>query len=535
MMPAETNTLEQPTISAPPLVGVEPSQQLEQVDGPTNGRRSGWRLWITDQIRRLGHVWESRRTPAVLVSLIVHTALFLLLAIWTVAGHSGSSDAFDFQVETGLINELQPVAELILASGDAPPPPAPVSEPKLEAPAPSEASQTAALAELLTVRETNPTTFDSKAKLNNLLKASAESSSAAFVAMGVDGRQPAQRKQVALARGGTLESEQAVEDALDWLAAHQLPNGAWSLLHDSGECNGRCGNPGSHERFDPAATGLSLLAFLGAGYTHQQGKHQKTVQRGVYFLLQIHEETPQGGSFLYQSERGMYNHGIAAFAICEAYQLSRDGDLKRPAEQAVEFIVNAQSYQGGWGYTPKKPGDLTLTGWQVMALKSAAAAGIEVPTSTLHRMSRFLDSQTNEEGVLYGYVTPTAISTTCTSIGMLLRLMLGLGHTDPRILEGATFLQQQGVSANDVYFNYYATLSLFHVGGGFWKEWNPRVREHLIASQARDGHERGSWYFDNPYGKEGGRLYTTAMAAMTLEVYYRFSPLYQQAETPFEL
>ncbi len=532
LLEASESTAPPTILEAAELVAAAESTHLGWLQRSTLGKAL---QWCVSRFSAFGAKRESGRTPAALVSLIVHLLLFLILAIWGISGQNGNSEAFDFQVQSGVEFDDRAVAEMTLASGDAPPPPAPTTEPLLEAPAPSESSETAKLSELLTVETMEKTATDTAAQINKLFSASGSSLSPAFVAMGVDGRQPAQRKQIALARGGTLESEQAVEDALDWLAAHQLPNGAWSLVHDGGECDGRCGNPGSHERFDPAATGLSLLAFLGAGYTHQAGKHQKTVHKGVYYLLQVLEETPQGGSFLYQSDRGMYNHGIAAFALCEAYQLSRDKDLKRPAEQAIEFIVNAQSYQGGWGYTPKKPGDLTISGWQAMALKSAFAAEIEVPTSTLRRMSQFLDTQADERGVMYGYGTPTAKSTTCTSIGMMLRMMLGTGHTDPRILEGSTYLLQLGPSNNDIYFNYYATLALFHVGGGFWKEWNPLIREHLIASQARDGHERGSWYFDNAYGKEGGRLYTTAMAAMTLEVYYRFSPLYQQAEAPFEL
>ncbi len=61
------------------------------------------------------------------------------------------------------------------------------------------------------------------------------------------------------------------------------------------------------------------------------------------------------------------------------------------------------------------------------------------------------------------------------------------------------------------------------------------MREFLIRSQSQSGHEAGSWYFEDTFAQEGGRLYTTAMSCMTLEVYYRFSPLYQQADKPFEL
>lgn len=462
----------------------------------------------------------------------MHTALFLLLTLWTMGLRSGDPPLFNFQFQAGVAVERPPAVEMVRLGDDAPAPPSPMPAEAFEPSAPAMGAER--LGALLQVPDPSPAQAESTANLQHLLSASGVRLQAAFAGTGVEGRRPRDRQQVAMARGGTIESERAVEDALDWLARHQLPNGAWSLEHAGGACNGRCANNGSHERFDPAATGLSLLAFLGAGYTHQEGKHRETVRRGVYHLLQILEETPQGGSFLYQSDRGMYNHGIAAFALCEAYQLSGDEDLKRPAEQVVEFILSAQSYQGGWGYLPMKPGDLTLSAWQVMALKSGFAAGMDIPPATLTKLDLFLDSQTDAVGVTYGYRGP-GDSTTCTAIGMLLRLFRGVGTSDPRILEGVAFLEQQGPSSDDAYFNYYSTLSLFHVGGLAWKNWNPRVREHLIDTQATEGHERGSWYFENPYGKEGGRLYTTAMSAMTLEVYYRFSPLYRQADAPFEL
>lgn len=483
--------------------------------------------------KALAEFWDTRRTPAFLISLILHTVVFLLLALWTVARQIGVQQQFHFQASMA-VQELTPQPVELLATGGDPAPPNPNPENQLQQTTTSSAATTTTLSELLQVRAPEQAANESQGELQRLLQAATIQVNASFASTGVEGRQLKRRQKQALARGGTLESEEAVERALDWLAQHQLPSGAWSLVHDQGRCNGRCRHNGSKDRFDTAATGLALLAFLGAGYTHKDGKHRETVRKGVYFLLQVMEETPQGGSFLYQSDRGMYNHGIAAFALCEAYQLTSDKDLRRPAQQAVDFIISAQNYRGGWGYLPKQPGDLTLSGWQVMALKSAFAAGLNIPPSTIVKIDAFLDSQQAESGVFYGYGKPGR-SPTCTSIGGLLRMFRGMSTTDPRILDAAAYFERVGRSNGDVYFNYYVTLFMFHVGGRFWEDWNPRVREHLINTQADDGHEKGSWYFENPYGKEGGRLYTTAMCAMTLEVYYRFAPLYQQADVPFEL
>ncbi|QDV22778.1 prenyltransferase/squalene oxidase repeat-containing protein [Aureliella helgolandensis] len=517
---------------APPLTASAPAHSLDHPEPQPQPALGRWGIYW----QRVQQYWDSRKTPALLISLILHVSILLLLAFLTFSGQVGMQDGFDFTIQNEANNQEQLTSELKLAAGDSPPPPTSNPEQDWEPPLPAETASTS-ISELLTLATSEQTTPQPDAavtELQQLVSGSATSLTASFSGSGVEGRQLLKRQELALARGGTLESEQAVERALEWLAAHQMPSGGWSLVHTGGECNERCGNPGSHERFDPAATGLSLLAFLGAGYTHLEGKHKETVRRGVYFLYQILEETPNGGSFLYQSERGMYNHGIAAFAMCEAYQLTQDRDLLKPAQQAVDFIVHAQSYQGGWGYLPKKPGDLTISGWQMMALKSAQAAGLEIPDATILAIDIFLDTQQAEESSFFGYARPGK-SPTCTAIGNMIRLFRGMSHTDPRILQSAAFLNSMGHSGTDAYYNYYVSLYLFHVGDPFWERWNPRVRDYLVRSQANYGHEAGSWYFDNPYGKEGGRLYTTAMCAMTLEVYYRFSPLYQQSDQPFEL
>lgn len=490
-------------------------------------------------LARLGQIWDSRRTPAFLVSLIVHTAIFLVLAMWTVLEQVGEPEGIELSavLATERLDEATP--ELVLASQDAPPPPSPIPDVSTEPPPPATAVPVLQFSQLLTEGprpvEVSNAAPPSSSERERLFSAAGSSMVATFVSSGVDSRKLELRREVALKRGGTLESEQAVEAALDWIAAHQSPSGAWSLVHDGGACNGRCRNNGSDGRFDTAATGLSLLAFLGAGYTHQEGKHRETVKRGVYFLLQVLEETPQGGSFLYQSEIGMYNHGIAAFALCEAYQLTGDKDLEKPAQQVIDFIVNAQNYQGGWGYLPQKPGDLTISSWQVMALKSAASSGLDIAPATVTKIDRFVASQQNKSSFSYRYRDSPGVSPTCTAIGMLMRLFRGISHTDPKILEGAEYLLKKGPSGSDIYFNYYGTLALFHIGGPFWESWHPQVREYLINSQSGEGHEAGSWYFEDRHGKEGGRLYTTAMAAMTLEVYYRFAPLYKNVDIPFEL
>ena len=490
------------------------------------------RLWLS--LTNLFPKHERSKTPAFLVSLIFHVALMLVLVLVTMHQTSGTTRKADFSMRSATPDDAKVQTVEIAAANDDLAPPSPEVMPLVSQPQPSNQAPNL-LSDLLAMKQqTKANTQVQKSELQNLIAATQITTNASFSATGVKGRDLRKRQQVALANGGTLETEKAVEEALRWLANHQRPNGSWSLLHNTKDCGNECPNEGCKDRFDTAATGLALLAFLGAGYTHRDGEYRQTVRRGVYFLMQVIEITPQGGSFLYQCDRGMYNHGIAAFALCEAYQLTGDPDLKKAAQQCVDFIVNAQNYAGGWGYLPKKPGDLTLSGWQIMALKSAYSAKLEVPAGTILKIDRFLDTQQMEGGTFFGYTKPGK-SPTCTAIGLLIRLFRGMTHTDPRILDGVAFFHQNGPSNNDVYHNYYVTLFLFHVGGHLWDNWNERQREFLLRTQSTSGHSKGSWYFDNAYGKEGGRLYSTAMCAMTLEVYYRYSPLYKQVDEHFEL
>ncbi|HBE69303.1 MAG TPA: hypothetical protein DDW52_14240 [Planctomycetaceae bacterium] len=488
--------------------------------------------------RPIERIFARRGTAPLLISIIAHTLLLLLLAVLTLAISRHDSDRFNLCASPAAARQTPDPLVILPDSSNSSASPAqqavPIQPAELNS---TEISES--LDQLSNKRDSGKSpgeaAFASQSEaIQQVRSAASFTSQADFTHMGVENRDLRKRQQTALANGGTLRSEQAVENALRWLAEHQMASGAWSVVHDTHKCKGRCANNGSPERFDTAATGLALLAFLGAGYTHQNGAYQETVQRGLYFLIRAMEDAQGGGSWMYTSDKGMYNHGIAAFAISEAYQMTGDPDLKRAAQRGSDFIAYAQNYVGGWGYLPGKPGDLTISGWQVMALKSAQAAKLSLPGNLTFRLDKFLKTQQVEGKPFYGYRRPEK-QATCTAIGNLIRLLRGQSPTDPDSLEAAEYLLQQGVNQTDVYFNYYASLYLFHIGGPTWESFNEPVREYLISTQSTNGHEAGSWYFDNQYGKVGGRLYTTAMAAMTLEVYYRYQPLYQQVGTAFEL
>jgi hypothetical protein len=118
-----------------------------------------------------------------------------------------------------------------------------------------------------------------------------------------------------------------------------------------------------------------------------------------------------------------------------------------------------------------------------------------------------------------------------TAVGLLCRMIGGWPREHRPLQKGGAALGGLIPAQQNMYFNYYAAQVLHHLGGRTWEKWNPRMRDYLVDTQATEGHETGSWYFAESHSTPGGRLYTTTMAVMTLEVYYRYMPLYKEAFT----
>ncbi|MGE0760496.1 MAG: prenyltransferase/squalene oxidase repeat-containing protein [Pirellulaceae bacterium] len=342
------------------------------------------------------------------------------------------------------------------------------------------------------------------------------------------GRGSNQRAALVVKAGGSAESERAVALALEWLAAHQLSDGSWSFDHRGGACAGRCPDHGTVVDSNVAATAMGLLPFLGAGQTQLEGKYTAHVRAGLNYLMRSMESN---GS-LAQGSGNMYAHGMASIALCEAYAMTRDRELMDSAQRTLNYIVFAQEpVGGGWRYAPRQPGDTSVLGWQLMALKSGHMAYLQVPPSTVQGASRFLDSVQWEDGAYYRYLGSQPPRDTMTAVGLLCRMYLGWTKDHPGLQRGVALLSKTGPSPGDLYFNYYATQVLRHWGGEEWTRWNAVLRDQLVRSQSRSGHMAGSWIVDPELDRgvrKGGRLYCTSLCTMILEVYYRHMPLYQQ-------
>lgn len=338
---------------------------------------------------------------------------------------------------------------------------------------------------------------------------------------------------MALRSGGSRESQEAVALGLKWIARHQYSNGGWNFNHTlAPQCKNKCGSPGLSVKAVNGATAMAILPFLGSGQTHKKGEHKETIYRGLNFLCGQMKLNPNvGGGSLHEQDGSMYSHGLATLCLTEAYGMTKDKRLEKPAQLAIDFIQGAQdSTGGGWRYQPRQAGDTSVLGWQMSALKSGTLVNLKTSPAVTEKAMRFLDSVQDKINATYGYQTPGNGPAT-TTIGLLCRMYGGWKHDNPALEEGVDKISEWGPSKVNVYYNYYATQVMYHFGGDSWEKWNNTMRDQLVKSQVRDknSHQLGSWTpSENENAKKGGRLYETALSVLTLEVYYRYAPIYQK-------
>jgi hypothetical protein len=357
--------------------------------------------------------------------------------------------------------------------------------------------------------------------------------------------------------GASTDSEQAVDRALDWLARHQdREDGRWNggiARYDDGSpvkkdhdfsahcpagdvCHGEC----AYWEADTALTGLALLTFLGAGQTHIDGRHAETVAAGLRYLTAAQK---RDGDLRGQSRVvGMYCHAMATLALCEAFALTGDERLRAPAERAIAFLARARAKDGlAWRYAPGAPiGDTSILGWVVLCLKSAKEIGVPIPEEGSVRTGAlgWLDMiSAGDSRGLARYQPSESPNPTMTAEAWVCRQFLGAGVAGPASDEAAAYLlgHESDRGSTNYYYWYYATLALYQHGGPPWTRWNSRIRDRVVSLQKTKGHAAGSWDPDSSiYGSKGGRIYSTTLAALTLEVYYRYLRLYNDPTIPID-
>ena len=342
------------------------------------------------------------------------------------------------------------------------------------------------------------------------------------------------RLQSIVEQGGSVETEQAVGLALEWLASAQSRDGRWDadrwragrelkvLGHD---------RRGAGAQADTGITGLAVLTFLGAGHTHLAGPYQREVARGLAFLIRSQQPDGclAGDATLYART---YCHSMATFALAEAYALTGDKRLEASVRGGVDYLLRSENKTfGGWRYEPNTQGDVSQLGWIIMALRSAELAGIEIPNETWQRIEYFLSRvERGRHGGLAAYQSRTDWSRSMTAEAMYCRQILGKPLTGLAQNEALDAIAGEvpGDGLTNYYYWYYAALALHHAqhdgaaASHTWDRWNEQMKPQLLTAQVQEGYDRGSWSPNTVWGGYGGRVYTTAMAAMCLEVYYRY-------------
>lgn len=360
------------------------------------------------------------------------------------------------------------------------------------------------------------------------------------------GRTAGGRRAAISKYGGKISgaSETSVNKALEWLKKTQNPNGSWA--------------PDSQH----AMTGLCLLTFLAHGEDTNSKKYGETIAKAIQFLA---DETMKRDVFSTNITTDVYTNGIVAYALSEAYGMTKLPLIKEPMEKCLRRAVKGQQRSGGYDYGYKKElrWDLSVSAWQYQALKAGYVAGADVKglERAIEKGVDFLQKvcykrPRNATDRPFGYEKPGEGSDGMQGAGTLCLQLLGEGNSAAAkngvkfiydiILNPKTLTKTHvhwdnvhftiaGPYSNPLYYWYYCTQAMFHAGGSQWKDWHERFTPLAMKAQNPEG------YWDSPGklappskdlpngGSKGAydRWYTTALTALSLQVYYRYLPSYK--------
>jgi hypothetical protein len=280
-----------------------------------------------------------------------------------------------------------------------------------------------------------------------------------------------------------------------------------------------------------AVSGLSVMAFLACGHTPGAGRYGLVVRGGVDYLL---SQSQADGYYGKSHDKGMYDQGIVTLALAEAFGVEPDEARRRrmfdELTKAVKVIIDAQALQkpdphvGGWRYKPDaRDSDISLSGWNALALRAARDVGIEVPKEAVEKAVGFLLKCYNAGEKGFSYQPGGGAQVGPTGIGVLGLYLLD-GPSRPELADAANYLAAHPVNDGvpfQYYSMYYVSQAAYQAGGPTWAAVAKATMGRLVAAQAADG----SW---PKIGQEPGPTYSTAMAVLTLSVPYRLLPVYQR-------
>ncbi len=480
-------------------------------------RESGANKWARLQVQRL---------MAPVMAVIVP---FLMLGLITLFARFGPTPTTTVQVK---VIDPEPMERLeeIEEPAFEPPPPEPMDmqvEFTIDAPA-MPADVAAPPAEAASVA---PAAFDSVALVKSPV-----------IMRGMLGsRSPGARGQALKTYGGNAETEAAVMRALRWLKKHQKADGSWS-----GNAGGYSGRYNAQPE---PLTAIALLTFLAHGETPASEEFGDTVQRSIEWL--IARQRPNG--FFTTAGEGGYTHPIVSYALCEAASIIRIPPLREAARKALEYLLKGQGADGGFRYACAPQPDMdrvmcSLSSWCVQAMKAATIGGLgdqEVLAKALERTGHAFRTRIflPADGTFMYHTLPSYRGSfkPLTSAAVLC-LMLINQHDTPEARRGMEWIHQNATmdwqkpwGDSPVYYWYYTTQVMFHVGGDAWTRWNKMLisevagNQTIEAGQGADGKDIGYWTAPREAGGYDGKnhVYNTALCALMLQVYYRYLPTFK--------
>lgn len=315
------------------------------------------------------------------------------------------------------------------------------------------------------------------------------------------------------------EVDTAVARALDYIASQQESTGAWKT--DSyGECT--------------AATSLAVMAFMAAGHLPGEGPYGTQIDRGIRWVLEHQEDN---GMLVHRRSHGpMYSHGISTLMLAEAAGMVNEADaadLRRALERAVKLILESQNvdkdrrHAGGWRYqVDSRDSDLSVTAWQVLALRAAKDVGCDVPAESIDYAIEYVKNCSVRDNRGFGYQPGSGQTQTLTGTGITALEVCGVHHA-PESIGGANWLLDNPLDYGSNYYFYgvyYTGVGMFKMGDRYAERTHERLVNLLLPRQ--DGN--GSW--ESPHGGERGigRIYSTSLGVLALTIEYRYLPIYQR-------
>lgn len=327
-----------------------------------------------------------------------------------------------------------------------------------------------------------------------------------------------------------------ISDALDWLARHQRTDGSWGCADFAKGCGeSKCGG-GGEACYDVGVTALAVLAFEGAGYSHMSDGWGENVRRALQWLAARQDEEGCIGG---REKKYLYSHAIATLAVIQDFHMTKSPMLRPIAQRGVGFILATQTMGAGWRYLPeRKQSDTSVTTWMALALAGARREGIAVPERAWAGIRIWLLKKTDLATGRVGYrergdrgarladcVEKFPPQEAMAACGLLCWLAAGRKTGDLDVsrkvaerLRAALPTWDEEGRLVDQYYWFFGTLAATSVNLGVREKWDPALRKALAERQVKQGCAKGSWDPADPWGRVGGRVYSTAMGALALEL-----------------